>query len=791
MQGSTPSSIDSRKQQSNRKRIAWGVAIALLFLIALYFRTSGLFRGLGTSAAIFHPDEPKQVLALFNFLNGDYIRYYGSLFYDGYPYGLNHLDEYLLRPFLFLFDAQLPDRNSLYYYARTLRLLYGLTVIIICSHLIYKLTQCRLSSFLGALFFAVSPLPITVTHFATGDIGIDLFCALCFLFTFLYLQGNHKIFWLLLAGLAVGAAFSAKYNGLLVGIVPATLLCLQFVKEKRISPLVLRTFILGTGALLGLFIFTPHILLETKPTIANVLANFEFIKNYNVPIEIINKPWYEQALLGIQTNFMYTVSSLGIILFITSIAGLIVAGKQYGARQYSSERKFESKNLFILSIAIFPLIALLLSLSGKYVVQPFHFSYLLIPLILTTSLLFSNLYSSKNGLARGLAFLVAFSILIESGYTSIQDNFFWRLEDNVYQSQALPTSIYDREAFYTHRSDPIRSLFLEGPGNSIFRNYHTLAKGPDALFWKTIEVAPLPQVANPIGENWVFMNGPSFPRNERMLVIHAGNHGNTLERYLVLPAGTKIEGIGLRSGSFATEATITLGGTQKHCKLTAHQQKVLTIEAKTWKTSRDKISGKEAHLIPLKVSVSHNDLWVTLFTSRKEKELFTLFGGSENATVKVPARIPPELDDHYFDALSRIRYLEHSLSWRVVPGKQIPMWEVSIPAGRYKLICEAEGLVEHSDIAIHFEDAKGGGLHQSKQQSFRIEKGLQRVEYSFTKPFAPYQIRFIISGKSGKSQILKFKLIPDYKKLAEDFEVWRAKGLQPHWITASAKGKDD
>ncbi len=790
MQGNT-FSIDSRKQQSNRKKIAWGIAIGLLTLIALYFRTSGLFRGLDTSAAIFHPDEPKQVLALFNFLNGDYVRYYGSLFYDGYPYGLNHLDEYLLRPFLFLFDTQLPDRSSLYYHARTLRLLYGLAVIGICSHLIYKLTQCRLSCFLGTLLFAISPLPITVTHFATGDIGIDLFCALCFLFTFLYLQNNYKVFWLLLAGLSIGAAFSAKYNGLLVGIVPATLLCLQFTKEKRLAPLVLRTLILGTGALLGLFLFTPHILLETKPTIANIFANFEFIKNYNVPINIINKPWHEKALLGIQTNSFYTITSLGIILFFTSIAGLMFAVKQYKSCKYSPEQNFESNNLFILSIAIFPPIALLLSLSGKYVVQPFHFSYLLIPLILITSFLFSQLYSSKNTLTRALALLVVGSILIESGYASIQDNFFWRLEDNAYQSQALPASIYDREAFYTHGSDPIRSLFLEAPGNSIFRNYHTQAKGPDALFWKEIEVAPLPQVANPIGENWVFMNGPSFPRNERMFVIHAENHGKTLERYLVLPAGTKIEGIGLRSGSYATEASITLGGTRVHSKLATQQQKVIAIEAKKWKTSRDEINAQEVQLIPLKVSVPHNDLWVTLFTSTKEKELFTLFGGSKNGTVKVPDRIPPELDEHYFDALSRIRYLEHSLSWRVVPGKQIPMWEVAIPAGRYKFICEAEGLAEHSEIAIHFEDAKGGGLQQSKQQFLQIEKGLQRVEFSFTKPFSPYQIRFIISGKRGKSQILKFKLMPDYKKLAEDFEMWRSTGLQPQWITDSGMAKKD
>ncbi len=782
---SSSSNTCNRAPLTTKENISFALFFTLFFILALYFRTSGLFRGLEGQVSIFHPDEPKQILALFNFLNGDYVRYYGSLFYDGYPYGLNHLDEYLLRPFLFLFNAHIPEQQSLYYYARILRVLYSLTVMAICCDLVYRITHCKVSSLLAAILFAISPLSITVSHFATGDIGIDLFCSLCFLFLFLYLNNSHKNLWLLLSGFAVGAAFSAKYNGLLVGIVPVTLLCLQYMREKQLASFVFRTLLLGTGALAGLFLFTPGILIETKPTIANILANFEFIKNYNIPADILNKPWYEKTLMGIQNNSLYTISAIGKTICIASIGGLILAWKRNHTcmNSPSAERTPCTNSMYTLSIAIFPPLALFISLSGKYVVQPFHFSYLLIPLILVTAVLFSQMYSSKNLFWKSAGLLMIAAVIVESGLTTINDNFFWRLEDNSYHSQALPASIFDRESFYTHRSDPIRSLFLEAPGSTIFRNHNLHAKGPDAFFWNTITVAPLPQVPNPVGKDWIFLNGPSFPRNERMFVIHAEDHGETVKKYLVLPAEQKIEGIGLRSGSYATEATITLGGQQIHSELDAHQQKIFSIEPNTWKISTNRKNGQKVHIIPLQVSVPHNDLWITLFTNQKEKEFFTLFGGGQNATAKVPEKIPPELSTNYFDALSRIRYLDHTLSWRVSAGKAIPMWEVSIPAGHYKLISEVDGLVEHSEIAIDFEDAKGGNLHRGQQESFQIHKGIQRVEYSFTKAFAPYQIRFTVTGINGKCQIMKFKLVPDFQKISDDFELWRMSSIQPQWIS--------
>ncbi|MBU0961069.1 MAG: glycosyltransferase family 39 protein, partial [Proteobacteria bacterium] len=742
------------------KKVPFVFLCALIFLLALYLRMSGLFRGLGDQGSIFHPDEAKQILALFNFLNGDYVRYYGSLFYDGYPYGLNHLDEYLLRPLLSFFGPDIPNHSSLYYYARLLRVVYGLITMVIAYTLVYRLVKDKRSALLAMLLLAIAPLSITVTHFATGDIGVDLFTALCLLFLLFYRDSVHKKTWLFASGVAVGAAFACKYNGLLVGMVPAMVLCFEFHQDNNHRSVIKRCYILAAGTMVGITIFTPNLLLDPRTTLTNIFANFEFIKNYNVPAEILAKPWLERAFLGLKNNSLYILASLGYTLCLTSLAGLLLAGKKYLACRHSPQHPDCTKNIFILAMALFPLFSLCIALCGKYVVQPFHFSYLQLPLIVVTCSLFATLRTSHSRVIKTCSLLIIALMIIEFAQLSWRENFFWRLEDNTIFEQNLPSAIYDREAFYTHRSGPIRSLYLEPSGNSVFRNHPHHAKGPDSSFWNTLEVAPLPQVPNPIGKNWIFLNGPAFPRNERMLSIRGEGHGKTIKRYLVLPAGKPIPTLGIRSGSYATNAAINFGETNALIEMEAHQQKLVDLEPIEWRVSGGRTTAEEeVHIIPLEISVPHNDIWLTILTTQKEKELFTLFGGGQDATPSIPKKIPDELEKEYFSALSRVRYLEASPSWRVIAGKRIPMWEVALPAGSYKLICEVEGLADESTIAIELEDAKGD-LYRQQRQSFQVRKGIQRIEYTFSKPFVPYQARLVVSGISGTCQVHIFRLFP-------------------------------
>lgn len=768
----------------DKNNIFFALLWVLIFLVALYLRTSGLFRGLGDQGSIFHPDEAKQILALFNFLNGDYVRYYGSLFYDGYPYGLNHLDEYLLRPVLFFLGFKPPDQTyHLYYLARLLRVVYGMATVVIIFKLVFWLVRDRFSALLAMFLLAIAPLSVTVTHFATGDIGVDLFTALCFLFIIFYLERKRKKSWMFIIGVTVGAAFSAKYNGLLVGIVPAMILSFEYLRNKNIKQFVVNcTFLIfGTGA--GIVFFTPSLMLDFSTTLNNIFANFRFIKNYNVPADILAKPWTEKALLSLQHGTPYIISSLGSVAFFASIAVLLIAIKKY-MTSFSSQQSSEesSRQIFILSVVPFPLFFLLIALLGKYSVQPFHFSSLMVPLIISVCFLFSFLYSSPKKIFQYSSILFIFLIILDFGRVSWKENFFWRLEDNFFFEQNLPISLYEKNTLLFQQSGKIRSLYLERGGGAVFRNRKHAVVAPYADLWNSIGVAPLPQVPNPIGNNWIFLNGPTFPRNERTLFIHGEGHGKTVQRYLVLPAGKSWPAVGIRSGSYATDVRIELGKATTQVKLEAHQQKILNLEPKEWKVSGGNPPGEEkVYISPITISVPHDDIWLTFITSQKEKDLFNLFGGGQDEPPIIPEPVPHQLEKQYYDALSRIRFMDISFSLNVWEKQRIPLWEVPLPAGKYILTIAIDGLDDHSEITVELEDANGGLTQQ--QQSFLIKKGLQQIEYSFTKPFMPYQGRFIIQGTSGSSRITSCKLTPDYKNIAEDFETWRTSGVKPKWVS--------
>ncbi len=770
----------------NRKNFFFISAGVILVFLALYLRMSGLFRDLGGQGAVVHPDEPKQIFALINFLSNNYVHYYGSRFYDGYPYGLNHLDEYLLRPLLFFLDIKITSHFQLYYAARLLRVAYGMVTMAIIYKLVYSFVQNKKSALLAMLFLAIAPLSITVTHFATGDIGVDLFTAFCFLFLSFYIDKAQKKRWLFAGGIAVGAAFSAKYNGLLLGMVPGMVLFFELLKDKQLRDFAIKCCVLISGTIIGILIFTPHLLLDFSTTLDNMIINFNFIKNYNVPPEILQKSSIERAILGLKNNSLYIITALGWVACLSSIIGLFISGRQYFLCLHSHKTTTSHKNILLLSITLFIFFTLLISLSGKYAVQPFHFSFLQLPIIIVTCSLLSGLNASNSILLRRSSVFISMLIVIEFGHISWKDNFFWRLEDNLFYEQNLPTSIYSADALKTMFKGNIRSLYLEPTGTSIFKNLKHFAKGPDSDFWNNIQIAPLPQIPNEIGTDWIFLNGPSFPRNERMLFVHGQTNGTTVKKHIVIPSENNIPLLGLRSGSYATEALINFGAENITVKLEAHQQKTITLEPKKWTVSAGQGIIKEVRIVPLKISVPHDDIWVTILATEKEAKLFTLFGGGQDASPSVPERLPEDLGEQYMNALSHIRYMDDSPAQTVKTGEKIPMWEFALPAGSYKLTSEIEGLVDESVISIEIEDGKGG-LHHQEMQSFQIKKGLQTIEYNFTKPFVPYQGRLVISAIKGDCIVQTFKLFPDYLKLSNDFDMWRISGVKPEWVSRLGK----
>jgi len=306
-------------------------------------------------------------------------------------------------------------------------------------------------------------------------------------------------------------------------------------------------------------------------------------------------------------------------------------------------------------------------------------------------------------LCKWSSLVIVVLIIIELGSISWKENFFWRLDDNILFAQHLPASTFTAEALNTKRKGVIRSLYLEPYGTSVFKNRKHEALGPNASFWNTLQVATVPQVPNPVGTTWIFLNGPSFPKSDRMFRIRGGSKGITIKRYVVVPAGSMIPFFGIRCGSYATDAVVTFGDSTSTIRLDAHQQKIVELKPHNWTTNTvQQLDKQKVQIIPLTISLPHDEVWLSVLATQKEKDVFTLFGGGiEGKSLHAPLKeIPAKQEKQYFDALSHLRYLETSPSRKIKAGERITMWELPLPAGHYKLTCEVEGLADSSIIEL-------------------------------------------------------------------------------------------
>jgi len=102
--------------------------------------------------------------------------------------------------------------------------------------------------------------------------------------------------------------------------------------------------------------------------------------------------------------------------------------------------------------------------------------------------------------------------------------------------------------------------------------------------------------------------------------------------------------------------------------------------------SQSRKTAERVRIIPLEISIPHDDLWVTILMNKKEQDLFTLFGGGQEASPITPQRIPLHLKKQLLTALTHTQYLKKSLMKNIYPGIRIPIWEVALPAGHYKAL---------------------------------------------------------------------------------------------------------
>lgn len=741
----------------------------LLILVLVQFRAVGLFRGLA-NRYYFHPDESKQMMALDYYLQGLGVWYTGNPFVDGYPFGLNVVDSLVLRPLFALraatgawlnpgTDPVGPDRHELFYWARALRVAYS-----VLTALLAYAAACRVLASRGAALFAfaglvIAPLAITTAHSATGDLGAEMFTVLM-----LYLLSRHvespRWGWLAGAGLAVGAAFACKFNGLLAGFGLVCYLALAPAPApRRWGRRLAQCATAAAGGLAGALLLTPAFFADVPQAWRNMQANFVFIRNYDVAPAFLARPAWEQGALSLAHQVGPVTSHLGWFVCGLAVWGAFAAAHQLRSVAGPQAPRATAHRVLLFSACAWPLAALLIALAGKPETQPFHFAFLQFPLLLAAAWGLQAAWHGGGFVRRTAALLLGLLSLAELGRTACRDYFFWRRADTGETALLAEQTLFRPEAVRLAQPGRAKSLALEGGGAAVFRNRIREVILPRADAWCRMETAPLPRLPWPLGSDWIFANGPIYPRDDRMFRAPAGP---TVRRCVVWPTAPDTIRVGVRSGTWPCRVRLDFGGDRQILELPPNGQRVLTLQPRGRRAKP--AAGCPAWLIPLTVNAELGDAWITILAGERDRRVYEAFGPGTNT---LPATWSAAERTEVEQAAPDLFFLDSGEAPPLVlhAGRKEPLqlWpeKTVLEAGAYVLTFDVESWSEGPHLQVSVDAADAGEWREDTANSYPLQPGRHVVTHRWTKPFAPYECQARLRLDGSACRIVHWELRPD------------------------------
>lgn len=245
------------------------VILAGILLTAFVLRILGLGWGL---PYVYHPDEPTHVGIVLNILktgdfNPHWFKYPSFRVYASLPVAIVYFLAAVAKGKFTSVQQMVPARlltagsgtteiASLYYGLRLWMALFGFAGVGYLYHWARKNVNERVA-LLSALFLAISPVHVLVSHWYRPDTVLALFCgAGVFAAAQLYRRDELKMY--VLCGFWVGLAASVKYNAMALQFLP--LLLAHLLARRN-----LLDWRLGLAALVALLTFlaiTPYALFD-------------------------------------------------------------------------------------------------------------------------------------------------------------------------------------------------------------------------------------------------------------------------------------------------------------------------------------------------------------------------------------------------------------------------------------------------------------------------------------------------------------------------------------------------
>lgn len=645
-------------ENTSSSPLPFRIALLLLFLLALGTRSAGLFHGL-EGAHTYHPDTLKQVVAARNFLQGQMLWYTGSLAYDGYPYGLNHVDAALTRIVWPVFTAithtlhpglslpNIPSLGHLMILCRIFRVVYGMAAFALLAWLLHRRRIKPAARLAWLTVAALAPVSTVVTHGASGDVGTDLFvlAALAVLPGGLPRPGSRRFG---LCGLFLGCAFAVKYHAILAGVAPGLLwLALPLPARDRVKT----ALATAGGFLAGFVLLTPQMWIRPKKTISLIGDNIGYIRNYNADPAFLEQALPVRLFASLSSNLPLLVRALGPALCLAALVALLV-GVFRGARARALRKPGLAWDLSLLAMGVG---VALISIATKPHVQPFHFSFLIFPLVLGTAGIWTR--TPFRGSTAGLALLLAVQCLGDLSRQRDEVTFWTRESTERVRGRLARELVEPSKLPESHTR--IGTLIVEGENPSVFRNRPKELVLPDASPWRRFPMEALPATPYVFSPDWVFLDLPFFPRDDRLMRVSTKD---PVDRFIISKPTNAPIPLDMRAGELPSELRITWNGRTRRHSLRPHQRLTLDLPVRGGVAfSRD---GKSRVRHRLRISSRPGDLLARI-----------------GPAPRPPGRMRPPPAEK----LARARFLEGRFRIGLGTNHQIVRESVHLPPARYRL----------------------------------------------------------------------------------------------------------
>lgn len=184
----------------------------------------------------------------------------------------------------------------------------------------------RLTAWLAVSFFVFFPLAIFEAHYARPETWL-CFLAMSVFFCGLFVEKKPFLYYSLM-GVFLGLSFSAKFNQLFLGVIPALLLLQGFFCSSDNFSLRINKILFYGGSVLffmvlSVWLTTPFIVEDFHHHVISLLEVYDFYDDPAAPYDVGNGSYIEQ----LYRNIDYFISTLGVAWCLCFLVGCFMLVK--------------------------------------------------------------------------------------------------------------------------------------------------------------------------------------------------------------------------------------------------------------------------------------------------------------------------------------------------------------------------------------------------------------------------------------------------------------------------------